>query len=172
MQIVEGLSQLYRHRESRMSPTDINVLLQEALHIAPFHIKGRQVQIVKELGSNLPTVMADRSQLQVVFLNIISNALDAMQRAGTLTVTTRQENPDWITVRLSDTGCGIPADVMAKIFKPLFTTKTEGKGTGLGLPISQDIIENHRGILEVESAPGKGTTFIIRLPLQERFSRT
>jgi signal transduction histidine kinase len=171
MQIVESLSQLYRHRESRMSPSNINMILEEALNITPFHIKAGDIQIVKEFCSNLPNVMADRAQLQVVFLNIIINALDAMAKAGTLTVTTKFESAGWVMVRIADTGCGIPPQIMGKIFKPLFTTKTEGKGTGLGLPISQDIIENHRGTLEVESGPGRGTTFIIRLPLEQAVSK-
>ena len=171
MQIVESLSQLYRRRESKLSPTDINAVLEEALNVAPFHLKGGHVQIIKDLSSSLPKVMADRAQLQVVFLNIIINALDAMKKAGTLTVTTRHENGEWVIVRFADTGCGIPPDVMGKIFKPLFTTKIEGKGTGLGLAISQDIVENHRGTIHVESMLGEGTTFIIRLPLQENSSR-
>jgi signal transduction histidine kinase len=97
-------------------------------------------------------------------VNILLNARDAMEQGGVLRVSADFENPPWVTIRVSDTGCGIKPEDVQKIFVPLFTTKGEGKGTGLGLSISQDIIKSHNGTIEVDSAPGKGTTFVIRLP--------
>ena len=83
-----------------------------------------------------------------------------------LTIETGLEDDRHLLIRFADTGCGIPPDLMGKIFRPLFTTKEEGAGTGLGLSISHDIVENHKGTIDVESTPGKGTTFTIRLPLR------
>ena len=131
---------------------------------------GRSVDI-REVYEDVPSVGLNTGLFQWAVENVLKNALDAMEKSGTLAVTTRLESARWVMVRFADTGCGIPPEIMGKIFKPLFTTKTEGKGTGLGLPISQDIIENHGGTLEVESDPGKGTTFIVRLPLQRVPSR-
>jgi signal transduction histidine kinase len=110
--------------------------------------------------------MADKSELQQVFMNIIINAVQAMHERGTITITTRQNAPeDSVEVLISDTGCGVPPDKIDQLFHPFFTTKESGQGTGLGLSIAYGIITSHRGSISVESAVGKGTTFKIRLPI-------
>jgi signal transduction histidine kinase/pSer/pThr/pTyr-binding forkhead associated (FHA) protein len=165
LQIVESISQFYRRKKSDRLLTDVNQEIEGALRIAEY---GREssVQIVKELGANLPCVMADRSQLQTVFLNLINNALDSMDKGGILTITSSLEDGK-IKIRFADTGCGIEPAIMGKIFAPLFTTKEEGKGTGLGLSITHDIVENHGGVIDVESRPGKGAVFTVFLPAAE-----
>jgi signal transduction histidine kinase len=102
--------------------------------------------------------------LQTVFLNLINNAMDAVEDRGTITITSLCEGDGNVKVRVADTGCGIDSAFKEKIFTPLFTTKEEGKGTGLGLSITHDIIENHGGTIEVQSSPGKGAVFTIVLP--------
>ena len=95
---------------------------------------------------------------------MLMNARDAMEKGGSLSITTADDQHGWVLIQFKDTGYGIPEDIRDKIFEPLFTTKEEGKGTGLGLSISRDIVESHGGRIEIESAPGRGTTFTIRLP--------
>ncbi len=120
------------------------------------------VKVQTNLGENLPNVLADVSQIEEVFSNIISNAIQVMPEGGSLIVTTAQIDK-FIAVAFQDTGCGILKENLDKIFEPLFSTKA--KGVGLGLTTCQIIIEAHRGVIEVESEVNKGTTFTIKLPL-------
>jgi signal transduction histidine kinase len=123
------------------------------------------VQVVKSYDDSLPSVPAYAAELNQVWTNLIDNALEAMGPAGTLTITTRLED-EFATVKVNDTGPGIPADVIDRIFEPFFTTKPIGHGTGLGLDIAWRIVVNkHRGYLKVMSEPGS-TTFIVKLPLE------
>ena len=163
LQIVENISQFYRRKRSDRVPTDVNEEIEAALKIAEYR-RNVAVQIIKELAPGLPKVMADRSQLQSVFLNLVGNAMDAIEDTGTITITSLCEGDGKVKIRVADTGCGIDPAIRAKIFTPLFTTKEEGKGTGLGLSIAQDIIENHGGMIEVDSSSGKGAVFTVILP--------
>ena len=166
LQIVKNISQFYRRKKSDKVPTDVNEEIVEALRIAEYRRCG-SVEIIKELAAGLPKVLADRSQLQTVFLNLITNAMDAVKDRGTITIASLREDNGRVRVRVSDTGCGIDPAIKEKIFIPLFTTKEEEKGTGLGLSITQDIIENHGGTIEVQSSPGKGAEFSIVLPASD-----
>jgi two-component system, NtrC family, sensor kinase len=162
--IVENISRFYRHKRSEMAPVRIQEVIEAAISVARLHMNQGHIEIVTQLSPDLPPILANQGLLQQVFVNILLNARDAMEQGGILSVVTGFENPPWVTVRISDTGTGIKPEDIQKIFTPLFTTKGEGKGTGLGLSISQDIIKRHNGTIEVDSVPGKGTTFIIRLP--------
>jgi signal transduction histidine kinase len=125
------------------------------------------VRVVKEYDETMPDVPAYAAELNQVWTNIIDNALQAMGETGTLTISTHAAE-EFVVVRISDTGPGIPEDVIGRIFEPFFTTKPVGQGTGLGLDISYRIVvARHGGDLTVESTPGE-TTFIVRLPLTER----
>jgi signal transduction histidine kinase/pSer/pThr/pTyr-binding forkhead associated (FHA) protein len=170
IQIVESISQFYRRKQSAMAPIRIEKVIEAALSIAKLHMNQGHIEIVTHLSPDLPPILANQGLLQQVLVNILLNARDAMEKGGVLSVTTGFENPPWVTIRISDTGCGIKPEDIQRIFTPLFTTKGEGKGTGLGLSISQDIIKSHNGAIEVESVPGKGTTFIIRLPSANQLS--
>jgi two-component system, NtrC family, sensor kinase len=163
VQIVKSISRFYRRKKSDRVPTDVNEEIESALSIAEFRRRST-VEVIKDLSPELPKVLADRNQIQSVFLNLVSNAMDAIQDVGTITLTSSCESDGTVTVRVADTGCGIDPAIREKIFTPLFTTKEEGKGTGLGLSITQDIIENHGGTIEVQSAPGKGAVFTVTLP--------
>ncbi len=120
-----------------------------------------RIQVITDLPP-LPYVMASKDQLEQVFMNLALNAQAAMSRGGVLTVTARQEG-DEIVITFSDTGCGIPAENLERIFDPFFSTKPSG--TGLGLFVSHGIIQGHNGKIEVESEVEVGTTFTIRLPV-------
>jgi two-component system, NtrC family, sensor kinase len=120
--------------------------------------------VVKNWEPRLPAVMGDKSQLQQVFMNILMNSVQAMEERGTIAMTTRRGRLGDVEVVVSDTGRGIPEEVIARIFDPFFTTKGSGEGTGLGLSIAYGLIAKHHGTIHVESHPAKGTTFTVRLP--------
>ena len=109
--------------------------------------------------------MASTNQMRQVFLNVFKNAKEAMPKGGTLTVNTAREN-DNVLVHIQDTGMGIPEEIRNRIFEAFFTTKQKVKGVGLGLSVCYGIIKDHGGDIEVKSEEGKGTTFIISLPVQ------
>ncbi len=147
------------------SYVDINELLKKTLFFVAQHPEARNVERIFELTRELPPVWIDIKQIQQVFFNIIINAIQAMPEGGLLTLTTdrvKQGDDDFVRVTIRDTGKGIGAELLAKIFVPFFTTKTQG--TGLGLPICRQLVEHNHGIIEVDSFPQQGTTFSILLP--------
>ena len=144
---------------------DINELLKKTLFFVAQHPEARNVERILELTRELPPVWIDVKQIQQVFFNIIINAIQAMPEGGLLTLTTdrvQRGEKNFVQVTIRDTGKGIAAEVLEKIFVPFFTTKTQG--TGLGLPICRQLVEHNHGIIEVESFPQQGTTFSILLP--------
>jgi signal transduction histidine kinase len=144
---------------------DVHDLLNSTLLMMSAKI-GQGVTIVKDYDRALPQVPAYPSELNQVWTNIIDNAVQAMNGAGTLTIRTARDG-DCVLVEIGDTGPGVPADIQKRIFEPFFTTKPVGQGTGLGLDISWRIVVNkHHGDLRVESVPGD-TRFQVRLPIQK-----
>jgi two-component system, NtrC family, sensor kinase len=155
----------------RMEPThemvDVNEILTETVTFLESEARFREIEIVKEYGSDVPRITTDQAQLQQVFLNIIDNAIDAIGKSGHIWIRTgRHSNgPSAVVVEIQDDGPGIPKDRLAKIFDPFFTTKAANEGTGLGLSISFSIIEKLGGKIVVSSREGEGTTFSIQLPV-------
>jgi two-component system NtrC family sensor kinase len=147
-------------------PTDLNALLQELIDMAPRRIKTVTIPLVSEFDPHLPSIDADPAQLRQVFLNLMTNAVEAMPQGGTLTLHTHKGPGETVTIEIRDTGVGIPHEDLGKLFTPFFTTKPIGKGTGLGLAIAYGIIKMHRGQINVQSQVGKGTTFIVNLPIK------
>ncbi len=169
--LVGNLLQFSRRSHAQISILNIAEELATALNLINYHLRSHNVKVVQDIAANLPTIPGDRQQLLQVFLNLITNASDAMPEGGTLTVCVRLESLDpigtAIIIEFIDTGMGIdPADLQT-IWEPFFTTKLEGKGTGLGLPICRRTIEEHGGTIDVKSQPGLGTTFRIHLPALE-----
>ncbi len=164
-QIAQNLLQFARRKKVEMVSVDVNKIIEETLGLAQYHMRKVQIKLIRHLDPHLPRIIAEPNQLRQVFLNMVINARDAMEKGGTLTITTGKTKNNWIVVKFADTGCGISEDKLEQIFKPLYTTKEEGKGTGLGLSISLDIIEKHQGSIDVESVVNKGTTFSIKLPI-------
>jgi signal transduction histidine kinase len=143
---------------------DIHVGLESTLTIVWNELKHK-CEVKKEFGT-LPQVYCLPSQINQVFMNLLVNAAQAIQTRGVITIRTGSaDNQVWIEI--SDTGSGIPADILPRIFDPFFTTKPIGSGTGLGLPVSYGIIEHHHGKIEVNSEVGKGSTFRVILPVQQ-----
>jgi signal transduction histidine kinase len=137
--------------------------LDSTLLLAKHLLKG--ITVSKKFGA-IPTITCSPSQINQVFLNLITNAAQAMEKGvGTITLTTRADGRG-VAIDVADDGKGIAADVLPKIFDPFFTTKEAGKGTGLGLSISYKIVQQHGGRINVESRPAVGTRFTIWLPLE------
>jgi two-component system NtrC family sensor kinase len=165
--IVRGLLDFARQSEPNIEESDVNEILKRTLSLLENQVLLQNIRITTALSASLPKVMMDSGQMQQVFTNIILNAAEAMPGEGELTVASRTTAGDeWIEIEFTDTGCGIPRENLEKIFDPFFTTKEVGRGTGLGLAVSYGIIARHKGTVEVKSEPGKGTTFIVRLPLR------
>ncbi len=164
--IVKGLLDFSRQSEVSMELLDLNKVLQDTLSLLARQALFLNIRIVKEWDPDLPPVLADRSQLQQVFMNILLNAVQAMDEKGTIAITTgRNSADDFVEVQIADTGCGIPPDKIDRVFDPFFTTKSSGHGTGLGLSIAYGIVTKHRGNITLESTVGKGSTFTVRLPV-------
>jgi len=163
-EIVQGLLSFARETKMRPGATNINQILEEVLNLVVNQSLFHNITIEKTLAENLPSTYADGTQLKQVFLNIILNAAQSMNGNGILfIVTERDADNQHIAIKVRDTGAGIPPEVLGKLFDPFFTTKE--KGTGLGLAISYGIIERHQGKIDVETEIGKGSTFIVTLPV-------
>jgi two-component system NtrC family sensor kinase len=167
--IVKGLLDFARQSEPKVQESDVNETLERTLALLVNQSLFQNVRISKVFCPSPPKIPMDVGQIQQVFTNFILNAAEAMDGKGDLTIVTRI-TPDnrYIEVEFTDAGCGIPPESREKIFEPFYSTKEVGRGTGLGLSISHGIIAKHKGTVEVSSEPGKGTTFIIRLPLRRK----
>jgi len=165
--IVRGLLDFARQSEPNVEEVDANEILKRTLSVLQNQVHFQNITITTTFCSSLPKVMMDSSQIQQVFTNIILNAAEAIDGQGEVTISTRiAESGQSIEIEFTDTGCGISKENLDKIFDPFFTTKEVGRGTGLGLAVSYGIIARHRGSINVNSSPGKGTNFIVRLPLK------
>jgi len=152
-----------RRMEPKQDSVDVNEVLSETCSFLEKEALFKEVVISKSLAENLPRIKSDRAQLQQVFLNLINNALDAVADGGHIMLTTRQAG-QFVEILVTDNGPGIPEDLKDRIFDPFFTTKSPGQGTGLGLSISHSIMQRLGGSLTMESQPGQGATFIVRVP--------
>lgn len=170
--IIQDLLLYARKPEPVRSPVDLNTCLAECLALFQPEFDRRRIILVTEWSQQIEKVNADAQQLQEVFHSLIENALDAMSSGGILVTKlspyTNPEQPDsrtWVQVEIADTGCGMNASQLEQIFQPFFTTKRAGRGTGLGLASAMETIRAHGGDIRVESVPGKGSRFMIILPI-------
>lgn len=164
--IVQNLLDFSRQSQGKKSLADINRLLTGTLQLMKNDLMLRNIIVNRTPENNLPKILIDKNQMQQVFFNLINNAVDAMPDGGTITLTNRfLLKTNTIEIYLGDTGCGIKKEDLNRVFDPFYTTKDPGKGTGLGLPICKRIIQDHDGTIEIESTLGKGSVFIIRLPV-------
>jgi PAS domain S-box-containing protein len=165
--IVQGILDFAREMPMQRKPLKIEQILEQTLEIIVHQQRFFGITLVKKYGAGIPNVVVDSNLMEQVFMNIILNALDAMHGTGTLTIRTRQID-EFVEIEFQDTGSGMPEAMLDKIFDPFFTTKdsTEGMGMGLGLAVSYGIVKNHNGDIVVSSTEGVGTTFTIKLPLE------
>ncbi len=164
-QIIQNLLHFSRRKEPQKEPLRLNALMDETLQLIRYDLSTSGIQIVSDVPPHLPGVLGDANQLQQVFLNIITNARQALDGKETGTITIRgKAQGEKVFVSFEDNGCGLSSEDLKKVFNPFFTTKPVGKGTGLGLSISYGIIQNHGGEIRVESRRGVGCVFTIELP--------
>jgi PAS domain S-box-containing protein len=164
-EITGSLLHFVRDPGSRRAPTDLNVLVDKVLELIGHQSRYAHSRLLRRLDPEMPDVVANEGQLRQVFLGLVSNALDAMDGRGTLTVATHRRNAREVEVAFADEGPGIPDHILPRIFDPFFTTKPPGQGTGLGLAIAQGIVADHDGRFEVDTRVGAGTTFRVILPV-------
>ncbi len=172
--IVQSLLSFSRQRPPERKLVNVNTIVDSAVEILIYELRTSNIKVVKELSPQLPRLLVDPHQLQQVFLNIINNArqaIEAYRAHGSVRLSTQVEGRR-VRVRFQDDGPGISEENLKKIFNPFFTTKPVGKGTGLGLSLTYGIIQEHGGVISVESAVGKGTTFVIDLPITEQSEPT
>jgi two-component system NtrC family sensor kinase len=168
-QIVKDLRDFARLDQNEAQQADLNAGIESTINIIQGRAKKKQVTIQTQLAA-MPPVECSPAKINQVVLNLIANAIDASKEGGIVTVRSRTESRgpagDFACIDVIDTGCGISPEHRGKIFDPFFTTKPQGEGTGLGLSISYGIIHDHQGTLDVDSTPGKGSRFTIRLPMR------
>ncbi|RME17815.1 MAG: GHKL domain-containing protein [Bdellovibrio sp.] len=162
--IVLGLRNFSRLEEAKIKDINIHENIDTTLSLLQGELKGR-IQVVKDYDKNLPLVPCYPNQINQVFMNILSNAAQAIPKKGKITIKTEKKG-EFVYITISDTGKGMDKETVEKIFDPFFTTKTPGQGTGLGMSISYGIIQKHHGDILVDSTPGKGTSFTIVLPIK------
>ncbi len=170
---VKELLQFARQTTKEIRPADLNQAITRTLFLLENQALFQNIDIVRDLDPKLPEVPADIQQLNHVFMNLILNAAEAMDGQGRLEVkTSLSPNGDAALVEITDTGPGIPEQVLGHLFEPFFTTKEEGKGTGLGLSVAYGIIENHGGKISADNRPRGGARFLIELPLSSGTQKT
>ncbi len=166
--IVTDLLAFSRRSAPRRGPEDLNALVRKTVSLVDHKLHMLNVAVLCKLDMDMPRVPCDASQIQQVILNLVLNASEAITDAGSVVVTTRVAKPgESVQLIVSDSGSGIPPEVLPRIFDPFFTTKEEGKGVGLGLAVVYGIVQSHGGDVEVTSRPGHGTEFCVTLPLED-----
>jgi signal transduction histidine kinase len=166
-QLVGNLLQFTRRGQQQVSTLDVRQEIECTLELIHYHLRNRDIAVVRQFAPDTPMLQADRQQLRQLFLNLFTNASDAMPQGGTLTLQVRTAPPgQQIEIAISDTGMGIASDDLPRVMEPFFTTKPEGRGTGLGLPICRRIVQEHQGDLYIVSTVYEGTTVLITLPTQ------
>ena len=164
--IVKELLTFARKTDNEIHPQDIKVILSQTLSLVEDQALFQNIAVHKDFDEPIPLVPVDVQKMKHVFMNIILNAADAMDGTGDLFLSCWvSPKKDKVFVEITDTGPGIPDDILLKIFDPFFTTKEPGKGTGLGLSLAYRIVEDHGGKIYVESTVGSGTAFVIELLL-------
>ncbi len=156
-------SHVHMDRTSDLQPTDLHKDIETTLTLLGFKLREKKIEVRKEFLNDLPHIPVFVSELNQVWTNLIDNAISAVEKNGTITITTSKDEHH-VYVSIIDNGKGIPHDIISRIFEPFFTTKKVGEGTGIGLDIVNRIVKNHNGDIKVESKPGR-TEFIVSLPI-------
>ena len=168
--LINDLLSFARPSKPNVAPENVNDVVENIARILETQAKEKGMAISREFGDNLPKVWIDREQMKQVFMNLILNAIQAMSEGGSISIATRalqrngtEPSGEFVQVEVRDTGVGIPEDNLQHIFDPFFTSKDEG--SGLGLAVSHQIVQEHGGFVTVESTVGKGTAFFVHLPV-------
>lgn len=163
-QFTKGLLSFSRKDQGGEGEADVNRLLREVMAFLRYEAQKRSITVVEELDYQLPFLPAGSNRLKQIFINLVMNALQAMEHGGTLLIRSSLDEQQGVSMQIADTGPGIPEDALARIFEPFYTTKEPGEGTGLGLFITRNLVTLLGGRIEVASRLGEGTVFTITFP--------
>jgi two-component system NtrC family sensor kinase len=164
--IMRGLLDFARHSRISKTQTDIKKLIDEVVSIMSLKAREEYISVTCNVQDALPMMMVDSSQVKQMLVNLVQNGIDAIAESGEVSISAHlNEAGDYAEIEVSDNGSGIPRENISELFNPFYTTKEMGKGTGLGLSIVYGIVKMHSGDISVDSKLGKGTTFLIKLPL-------
>jgi signal transduction histidine kinase len=161
-QLTRNLLEVARGNAESSRPLDLGGILDEVLTLVRYEMQNSNIELERIVPDNLPTIQGSSGRLKQAMLNLLLNARQAMPTGGKVTVSAAPDPNGFVNLAVSDTGCGMSEDTSSRIFSPFFTTKENG--TGLGLSVTRKIIEDHGGVMELESALGKGTRFTLKLP--------
>jgi signal transduction histidine kinase len=165
--LVANLLQFSRRSTPQRSTLALQEEIAKSLELLSYHLRNHHITVEQDFTDTVPPIQADRQQLRQMLLNLFTNAVDAMPQGGTLTIRMYGVEQH-VVIEIIDMGVGITPEDLPKMMDPFFTTKPEGRGTGLGLPICRRIVQDHRGTLEIFSAgPGKGTTVRLTFPCKD-----
>jgi signal transduction histidine kinase len=168
--LVTNLLHFSRRSQKQISTVDIRDEIEKTVELIHYHLRKNNIQVIREFAPEVPGILADRQKLRQLFLNLFTNASDAMPKGGTLTIrVAAQPEEKMVFIEIADTGTGIPPEILPKVMEPFYTTKPEGMGTGLGLAICRRIAQEHRGTIDItsEGIPGQGTKVRITLSLTD-----
>jgi two-component system, NtrC family, sensor kinase len=163
---VRRLLDFSRRPQSVKQPESLVGAIESVINFLSPQVLAKRVRLTQDLANtNGDRILGDRNQVEALFIILLSNALDAVAHDGKVAIASRRSAPGHLEVTVTDNGCGIPAQDMARVFQPFFSTKPAGKGTGLGLALANSIVEEHGGSIRLESAAGSGTTVHVELPI-------
>ena len=165
-EMVRKLLLFCRHVPAIKSVVNLNQVVEEGLYFLESRCARQGIELARNLAPDLPGIPADPQQIHHVLVNLALNAIQAMPGGGTLAITTGRDG-DWVLLRVEDSGSGMSAETVKRIFVPFFTTKEADEGTGLGLAVVQGIVAEHGGSVTVDSKPGRGSCFEVRLPVSQ-----
>jgi two-component system NtrC family sensor kinase len=172
-EIVKNLMTFARPTSMNLEPSDLNAVIDRCVRLVQHQLELKNIELHLNVNKELPPVRCDPGQIEQVILALVMNAIDAMPNGGNLTLTSRKvPNSADVQIEVRDDGVGMPREVLAKMFEPFFTTKEHGRGLGLGLAISRNIVDWHGGRIQVASEPGHGTMFTITLPVKSNIVLT
>jgi two-component system NtrC family sensor kinase len=163
--LVKNLLTFSRTSQMNIQTADLNTIVDRSLRLLVHQMQMNGIELHQQFAESLPSLQCDPGQIEQVLVALIINAIDAMPRGGNLWLSTRSQGAKELSFEVKDDGSGISPEILERMFEPFLTTKESGKGVGLGLAVSQNIIERHRGRIDVQSEVGKGTTFTVSLPL-------
>jgi len=166
--LIANLLQFSRRGQQQISTVNVCEEIEKTIELIYYHLRKHNISIMRQFARDVPEIQADRQQLRQLFLNLFTNAIDAMPRGGMLTIFVAvNEEGEKIRIEIADTGTGIPPEILSKVSEPFFTTKPEGKGTGLGLAICRRVAQAHHGTIEITSdaTTGRGTRACLTLPV-------
>jgi signal transduction histidine kinase len=163
--IIDHLLSFGRKSDGTAVKVDLNGILLEILELLRYQPSYRQVQVVTRFKADLPRILGDSSGLRQVCMNLLVNAHQAFTGAGLVEITTDQVDETWVSVVIRDNGCGMSQNIIDRIWEPFFTTKEVGRGVGLGLALTYNIVKRHGGEIRLESRVGGGSQFTVLLPI-------